>query len=102
MRRLWEEPDRLVIMHILRDESPRPMQGLYEALADDRLPRCRLLLRHDWQDIGWQGNARSGHCAMRQVACPTCGWALEVTDGGVARRWRLDRETRRSWRRQLR
>jgi hypothetical protein len=102
VRRLWTEPDRLELMTALRADAPRSMQAIYEALADDRLPRCRFLLRHDWRDIDWKGIARSGHVALRAVACPTCGLALEVTDGGAVRRWRLDAETRRRWRNQLR
>lgn len=89
-------------MTVLRSESPRDMQALYEAIADTRMPRCRFLLRHDWRDIDWQGIARSGHVALRAVACPTCGWVLEVTDGGDARRRRLTPEARTRWRQQLR
>lgn len=89
-------------MEVLRDDSPRGVQPLYEAIADDRLPRCRFLLRHDWQDIDWKGNARNGHVALRVVACPTCGWVLEVNDGGGASRRRLDPEARKRWRNQLR
>lgn len=102
MRWRWEPPDRTTLMRVLRDENPRDMQGLYEAITDTRMPRCRLLLPHDWTDIDWKGNARNGHVALRAVACPSCGWVLEVTDGGTARRYRLDKEKRSTWRRQLR
>lgn len=102
MSRRWEAPDRTVLMTVLRGERTKDMQGLYEAIADERVGRCRLLLPHDWTDIDWQGNARSGHVALRAVACPTCGWVIEVTDGGTARRYRLDNEARRSWRNRLR